>query len=63
MRTGIRFSAPVAVRPDSQTSGRPDARSTKIAIMKTLFTAEAISKTCPYSKALRGDTSVTLVVD
>jgi organic hydroperoxide reductase OsmC/OhrA len=42
--------------------------------MKTLFTAEAISKggrsgtietpeTCPYSKALRGDTSVKLVVD
>lgn len=58
--------------------------------MKTLFTAEAISrggrsgtiqtpdgllnvtlgnplehahKTCPYSKALRGDTSVSLVVD
>ena len=36
--------------------------------MKTLFTAEAISKggahkTCPYSKALRGDASVTLVVD
>jgi len=47
--------------------------------MKTLFTAEAVSKggrsgiihmdeahkTCPYSysKALRGDTSVKLVVD
>jgi hypothetical protein len=39
-------------------------------IMKTLFTAEAISKggrsgtiQIEYSKALRGDTSVKLVVD
>ena len=64
METGIRSSAPIVVRPSPQARGWPDARSIQIIIiMKTLFTAEAISKGGPYSKALRGDTSVKLVVD
>jgi hypothetical protein len=64
MGTGIRFSAPIAVRPGPQARGWPDTRNIQIIIiMKILFIAEAISKTCPYSKALRGDTSVKLVVD
>ena len=41
---GIWFPTPIAVRPDSPTCGRSDAGSLPITIMKTLFTAEAISK-------------------
>jgi hypothetical protein len=62
--SGIRSSASIVVRPSLPARGWPDARSIQIIIiMETLFTAEAISKTGPYSQALRGDTSVKLVVD
>jgi hypothetical protein len=44
MSTDIRFPAPIAVRPGPPTRGRSDVRSLPIFIMKTLFTAEAISK-------------------
>ena len=44
MEMGIWFPTPIAVRPNSQTCGPSDARSLPIVIMKTLFTAEAISK-------------------